>query len=186
MHATGTSTWKQLCRCQVEVRPAKPGGSPVEPSERGFTGLTQGVQPDAQRPLARPHAAQPRVAPLARAACLRRRSRRVSGVVARLAAGGREALLQGLRIGCCNALRQHLHQVSPGPSSQVVSVWPWGVFHGCARSVTRARGQCLPHLSVAGAALLHAVLQDVQIKFRACVYGLCVGVQWSLSGHEGA
>ena len=186
MHAIGTSTWKQLCRCQVEVRPAKPGGSPVEPSERGFTGLTQGVQPDAQRPLARPHAAQPRVAPLARAARLRRRSRRVSGVVARLAAGGREALLQGLRMGCCNALRQHLHQVSPGPSSRVVPVWPWGVFHGCARSVIRVYDQCLQYLSVTCAALLHGVLQGVQPMLGACVSGLCVGVQWLLSGHEGA
>ena len=185
MHATGTSTWKQLCRCQVEVRPAKPGGSPVEPSERGFTGLTQGVQPVAQRPLARPHAAQPRVASLACIACLRRRSRRVSGVVARLAAGGREALLQGLRLGCCSALRQHLHQVFPGPSPRVFSVWPWGVFHGCVRSVTRAHDQCLPHLSQAGAALLHGLPQGVQPMLGACAYGLCVGVQWSLSGHEG-
>lgn len=157
----------------------------MEPSERGFTGLTQGVQSDAQRPLARPHAAQPRVAPLARAARLRRRSRRVSGVVARLATGGREALLQGLRMGCCSVLRQHLHQVSPGPSPRVVSVWPWGVFHGCVRSATRAHDQCLPHLSQAGAALLYGVPQDVQSKLGACAYGLCVGVQWSLSGHEG-
>ena len=84
------------------------------------------------------------------------------------------------------ALRQHLHQVFPGPSPRVVPVWPWGVFHGCVRSVTRAHGQCLSHLSVAGAALLHAVPQDVQIKSKACVSGLCVGVQWLLSGHEGA
>lgn len=78
------------------------------------------------------------------------------------------------------ALRQHLHQVSPGPSPRVVPVWPWGVFHGCARSITRAHDQFLPHLSQAGAALLHVVPQVVQPMLGACAYGLCV---WVFSGH---
>ena len=91
----------------------------------------------------------------------------------------------GLLQRSVTALRQHLHQFSPGPSPRVVPVWPWGVFYGCVRSVTRAHDQCLPHLSQAGAALLHGLPQGVQPMLGACAYGLCVGVQWSLSGHEG-